>query len=103
MRLDVVVKEPLRYDSPPVSRLACVLTSPTHTGTTAAGEPREGAGQGNHFKSKVAVAEVPLVRLINMLKGTLPKWGLQLEPDQVGACVLRLSHPEGSYFGARQE
>ena len=29
-------------------------------------------------------AEVPLVRLINMLKGEPPKWGLQLEPDQVG-------------------
>ena len=41
------------------------------------------------MKGKVVAAELPLVRLINMLKGKQPKWGLQLEPDQVGkhACM----------------
>ena len=50
----------------------------------SAGEAREGAGKGSGAKSKIVAAEVPLVRLINMLKGEPPKWGLQLEPDQVG-------------------
>ena len=62
---------------------------PAHIGTTNAGQARDGAGGSICSKSKIVDAEVPLVRLVNMLKGTPPKWGLQLEPDQVGkpACM----------------
>ena len=55
-----------------------------HTVKTTAGEAREAAGTGTQVKGKVVADEVPLVHLINMLKGKPPKWGLQLEPDQVG-------------------
>ena len=60
--------------------------SSAHTVTVTAGEV---AGTGGRGKGKVVADEVPLVHLINMLKGKPPKWGLQLEPDQVGkpACM----------------
>ena len=58
--------------------------SSVHIFTITAGEAREAAGIGGRVKGKVVADEVPLVHLINMLKGKPPKWGLQLEPDQVG-------------------
>ena len=49
----------------------------------AAGALEKGYPAGSTLESKVCYSEVPLVRIINMLRAKPPVCGFQLEPDQV--------------------
>ena len=53
-----------------------------------AGETQGVEAEGSTLKRRSVIADLPLVRMLIMLRNNPPSWAFQVEPDQVSAFHL---------------